>query len=180
MQSDVHHVLLPSENAAWHYTASTCANSPTVFPFFISVAFPSFPLLSPLCQGSAGPGWCGAALCWAHARQTWPYLVNHVTEWGERWDQSADEGEQILMRAEHTQTQEEGRGSTKEALRPDWFHDRWRLSRGRICLSQTEHRNALGESGCHRVDLEGGDAGWGWPPSWPCTKPSYDLGNDLH
>lgn len=74
------------------------------------------------------------------------------------------------MRAEHTQSQEEGRGRTEEALRPDWFDDKWRLSRWRIHLSQAEHKNTLGESGCHRAELEGGDVGWGSPPSWPLYR----------
>lgn len=71
MQSDVRHVLLPSENAAWPDMESTCANSQLHIPSsFHSPFFFSFPLLSPLRQGSTGSGRCEAALCREPARRT--------------------------------------------------------------------------------------------------------------
>lgn len=106
MQSDVHHVL--PENAAWHYMGSTCANSPTVFSFLISVTFLSFLLLSPVQQAQAEAG----LPCAGHMQDRlgitlWTTWQKHA--WGQR--EGKDGGEQIgLMRAEHKQKQEEGRG----------------------------------------------------------------------
>lgn len=121
MQSDVHHVLPPSENAAWHYMGSTCANSPTVLSFLISVTFLSFSLLSPLCQGSAGSGWGGAALRWAHTRQAWHYLVNDRTETPmgpkgrERWGR-ADRTDEGWAHTEPGGRQRENVGSSQAGL----------------------------------------------------------------
>lgn len=163
MQSDVCHVLPPSENAAWPYMESTCADSQLHFPssfhlpFFLS---PCFPLCARVQQA-----WADVRLpCIGHTRDRpgVPYEPRgrnvHGTKGHGRWRRA----ERTDKSWEHTgSAQKEGRGSTQEPLRPNWSHGRWRLSRWRIHLSPTEHKNALGGSGLLQTELEGGHTGWG-------------------
>ena len=161
MQSDVRHVLLPSENAAWPYTESTCVNSQLHFLSSFHLIFPSFPSF-PLCarvQQAQADAWL---LCVGRTRDIRgaPYEARgrnvRETKGHGRWRRA----ERMDKCWEHAGlAHEEGGGSTQGPLRPRWSNGRWRQARCRMHLSPTEHTDALSRAGLPQ-DRAGGRTCW--------------------
>lgn len=163
MQSDVRHVLLPSENAAWPYIESTCADSQLHFPSSFHLYFffpPPFSSVSGssrfrLMRGCFALGSCETDLA---------YLMNHVEETHMRqkvWKIEEGRKDWQELRAHRLSPwgkQRKNRGTTQAKM--VWWQVEACLGAGYIWVPLSTRMLWTGLD-CRRAELEGRHAGWG-------------------